>query len=43
MVVAQVIEGLEVARCEVEDVDVIADGCAVMGGIVWNKDNYIYQ
>lgn len=35
MVFAEVIEGFEVAVCEVEDVDVISDGCSVVGGVVW--------
>lgn len=34
MVFAQVIEGLEMTSGQVEDVDVIADCCAVMGGVV---------
>ena len=33
-VCAQVVEGLEVAVGEVEDVDVVADGGAVVGGVV---------
>ena len=33
---AQVVEGLEVAIGEVEDVDVVADGGAVVGGVVWS-------
>lgn len=35
---AQVVEGLEVALGQVEDVDVIADGGAVVGGVVVAKD-----
>lgn len=34
LVVAEVVEGDEVALCEVEDVDVVADGGAVVGGVV---------
>lgn len=34
VVCAQVVEGFEVAVGEVEDVDVVADGGAVVGGVV---------
>ncbi len=34
MVLAEVVEGDEVAAREVEDVDVVADGGAVFGGVV---------
>jgi hypothetical protein len=34
MAVAQEVEGLDVAGCEVENVDVVANGCAIMGSIV---------
>lgn len=33
--VAEVIEGDEVASGEVVNVDVVADGGAVLGGVVW--------
>lgn len=32
---AEVVEGFQVAVCEVEDVDVVSDCCAVAGGVVW--------
>jgi hypothetical protein len=32
---AEVVEGCEVAVGEVEDVDVVADGGAVLGVVVW--------
>lgn len=37
MVVAQVVEGLEVTLGQIEDVDVITDGGAVVGGVVVAK------
>ena len=37
LVIAKVIEGDEVALCEVEDVDVVADGGAVVGGVVYGQ------
>ena len=37
MVIAEVIEGDEMALCEVEDVDVVADGGAVFRGVVYGQ------
>jgi hypothetical protein len=34
---AEVVEGCEVAVGEVEDVDVVADGGAVLGVVVWGR------
>lgn len=42
LVVAEVVEGDEVALCEVEDVDVVADGGAVVGGVVVAKDEQLF-